>query len=274
MGEIRLLGAIVNAIAIAGGSLIGLLLKRLIGDASSSEKGKAISDHIYFGMALCVLAIGMSGAIESADILVVIASMAIGSVIGHLLRLENGIDFLGERVQLLARNRFGNVADGFVSATLLFCVGSMAIVGALDSGLSGDHTIQYTKATLDGVISVILASSMGIGVMLSGISVFLLQGSITLLAQWISPFLTADVVSAVSVVGSILIVGLSLNMLKVTKLKIMNYMPATFLPILLMPLFELFPFQNSGARETVISGLLEGQYPIEHIDGLPYKTIK
>ena len=156
------------------------------------------------------------------------------------MRLESGINFLGEKVQALAKDRFGNVADGFVSASLLFCIGSMAIVGALDSGLSANHTIQYTKATIDCVISVILASSMGLGVMLSAVSVFVLQGGITLFAQWIEPFLTADIVTCISVVGSILIVGLSLNMLHITKLKIMNYMPATFLPILIMPIFTYF----------------------------------
>lgn len=240
MEELRLWGAIVNALAIIGGSLVGLLLRRLIGDTSKSEKAQKLSDHIYFGMALCVLAIGISGAIESTEILVVILSVAIGSVLGHLMRLESGINFLGEKVQALAKDRFGNVADGFVSASLLFCIGSMAIVGALDSGLSANHTIQYTKATIDCVISVILASSMGLGVMLSAVSVFVLQGGITLFAQWIEPFLTADIVTCISVVGSILIVGLSLNMLHITKLKIMNYMPATFLPILIMPIFTYF----------------------------------
>ena len=112
----------------------------------------------------------------------------------------------------------------------------MTIVGALNSGLMCDHTMQYTKATIDFVSAIILASSMGMGVMFSALFVLVFQGSITLLAQWIQPFLTQDVIGCMSVVGSLLIVGLSLNMLGLTKLKIMNYMPAMFLPILLIPL--------------------------------------
>lgn len=238
MEEIRLWGAIVNAVAIACGSFVGLLLRRFIGDASQNENSKGLSDHIYFAMALCVLAIGISGAIDETNILAVVFSVAIGSVMGHFMRLEKGINLLGEKIQRMAKDRFGDVASGFVSASLLFCVGSMAIVGALDSGVSCDHTIQYTKAMLDGVISIVLASSMGIGVMFSCIPVFLLQGGITLFAQWLAPFLTLDVVRCISVVGSLLIVGLSLNMLRITKLKIMDYMPATFLPVLIVPLFR------------------------------------
>ena len=236
MDQIRLWGAIVNAIAVIGGASVGLLFKRLMGNSTQNQKAKTLSDHIFHGMALCVMIIGISGALESAPILTVIISMAIGSLLGHLMRLDTGVNLLGEKIEKLAKNRFGSVAQGFVSASLLFCVGSMTIVGALNSGLMCDHTMQYTKATIDLVAAIILASSMGIGVMFSALFVLIFQGSITLLAQWIQPFLTQDVIGCMSVVGSLLIVGLSLNMLGLTKLKIMNYMPAMFLPILLIPL--------------------------------------
>ncbi|MBQ9760178.1 MAG: DUF554 domain-containing protein [Clostridia bacterium] len=238
MEEIRLWGAIVNALAIVGGSLVGLLVRRLIGGGKREGKS-ALSDHIYYGMGLCVLIIGISGAIEDCNILIVILSVALGSVLGHLMRLESGINILGNKIEVMAKDRFGNVAEGFVSASLLFCVGSMAIVGALNSGLSADHTVQYTKATIDCVVSVVMAVSLGVGVCFSALPVFVLQGGITLFAQWIAPFLTADIITAMSVVGSILIVGVATNMLGMTRLKIMNYMPATFLPLLLVPLFGL-----------------------------------
>ena len=238
MEQFRLWGAIVNAALVVAGSALGLLFKRLIGDASKNEKAKTLSDHIFHGMALCVLAIGVSGAIERSPILIVIISMALGSLLGHLMRLDAGINFIGNKIEALAKDRFGNVAQGFVSASLLFCVGSMTIVGALNSGLMCDHTMQYTKATIDLVAAIVLASSMGIGVMFSSLFVLVFQGSITLLAQWVAPFLNEAVVGCMSVVGSLLIVGLALNMLGLTKLKIMNYMPAIFLPIFLIPLSE------------------------------------
>ena len=236
MEQFRLWGAIVNAALVVAGSALGLLFKRLIGDASKNERAKTLSDHIFHGMALCVLAIGVSGAIESSPILIVIISMALGSLLGHLMRLDAGVNFIGNKIEALAKDRFGNVAQGFVSASLLFCVGSMTIVGALNSGLMCDHTMQYTKATIDFVSAIVLSSSMGIGVMFSALFVLVFQGSITLLAQWVAPFLNEAVVGCMSVVGSLLIIGLALNMLGMTKLKIMNYMPAIFLPIFLIPL--------------------------------------
>ena len=148
------------------------------------------------------------------------------------------LNLLGEKVELLARNRFGNVAQGFVSASLLFCVGSMTVVGAMNSGLLCDHTMLYTKAMLDFVSSMILATSMGIGVLLSASFVFVFQGSITLLAQWIAPFLTTEVITCMTGVGSILIIGLALNVLGVTKLKITNYVPAILLPAFLIPIAD------------------------------------
>ena len=238
MEQFRLWGTIINALAVVVGSAIGLLLKRLMGDTAKNEKSKALSDHIFQCLALCVLVIGISGATKEADFLIVIISVTIGSVLGHLMRLDAGINWLGDRLQALVHNRLGNVAQGFVSASLLLCVGSMTIVGALNSGLYCDHSVQYTKAVLDFVTVVVLGSSMGIGVMFSAAFVFIFQGSITLLAQWISPFLTENVVGCMSVIGSILIIALGLNMLKAVKLKIMNFMPAMFLPILIVPLAD------------------------------------
>lgn len=126
-----------------------------------------------------------------------------------------------------------SLSDGFVTASLLFCVGAMAIMGALDSGLTGDHSTLYAKALLDGIISVVYASTLGIGVALSAIPIFLYQGAIALGASFLAPYLTEAVILEMKCVGSILILGLSLNMLGLTKIKVMNYVPAVFLPILL-----------------------------------------
>ena len=133
----------------------------------------------------------------------------------------------------------GGIAKGFVTASLLFCVGSMAIVGALEGGLVGDHSLLYAKTVLDTVFAVVFAYSMGIGVALSAALILLYQGSIALLAQWVAPLLTADVIMTMSVVGSILIFGLGLKLLGLLKIKVLNHVPAVFVPMALVPLFEL-----------------------------------
>lgn len=262
MEQLRLWGTIVNALAVIGGSAIGLLLRRLLGGKNKSERMQALSDCIFKGVALCVLAIGITGTIKGAvndqiknafaespfegtvsglsgeATLIIIISMALGALIGQLIDLDRGVNKLGERVEALAKARFGNVAQGFVSASLLFCVGSMTIVGSLNSGLLCDHTMLYTKSTLDFVSAIVFSVSMGIGVMFSAAFVLVFQGTVTLLAQWVAPFLSGDVIMCMSITGSILIMGLALNMLGITKLKIMNYMPAILLPALLIPLSE------------------------------------
>jgi len=268
MEQLKLWGSIVNALAVIGGSAIGLLIKHFIG-TGKRERSKALSDCIFQGVALCVLAIGITGTIKAAvndqiraaieggyagdvsnpirlvadlageNTLVIIVSVALGALIGQLLNLDRGINRLGERVEKLARSKFGNVAQGFVSASLLFCIGSMTIVGSLNSGLTCDHSMLYTKSILDFVSSIIFSLSLGIGVMFSAAFVLIFQGSIALLAGWAAPILSIEVITCMSGVGSILIMGLALNMLGVTKLKIMNYMPAILLPAAIIPLVNL-----------------------------------
>ncbi len=268
MENFTLWGAIVNTLTVLLGSGIGLAVKHFVGKKSKSGKTANLSDAILKGLALCVLAIGITGTVKAAmnaqilDILastgtvgsetvgalreafpgertlVIVLSVALGATLGTLLDLDRWINLLGERVERLTRARFGNVAQGFVSASLLFCVGSMTVVGALNSGLLGDHSMLYTKSLLDFVSSILLSLSMGIGVLFSSAFVLVFEGGITLLAQWIAPFLTTDVITCMSGVGSVLIIGLALNVLGVTKLKIMNYMPAVLLPILFLPLAD------------------------------------
>ncbi len=269
MEQITLWGTIVNALAVIGGSAIGILLKRLLGGGKKkSNRMEQLSDTIIKGVALCVLAIGITGTIKASvndqilsalngsyvgsetntlqivaelageRTLTIIVSMTLGALIGQLLDLDRGVNWLGDKVENLARARFGNVAQGFVTASLLFCVGSMTIVGSLNSGLMNDHTMLYTKSTLDFVSSIIFSVSMGIGVMFSAAFILVFQGSITLLAQWVAPILSTEVITCMSGVGSILIIGLALNVLGITKLKIMNYMPAIILPAILIPLTE------------------------------------
>lgn len=222
-----LTGVLVNAAAIAAGSLAGILLGKFI--------PARLNDAVEKGVALCVLYIGVDGMLAGENTLVAILSIVLGALIGEALRLDDRVHALGDWVE----RKFGgqrsgvSLSEGFVSASLLFCVGAMAIMGALDSGLTGDRTTLYAKSTLDGITAIVYSSTMGIGVALSAIPVLIYEGLIVLGASVIGPYLTEAVILEMKCVGSILILGLSLNMLGLTKLKVMNYVPAVFLPILL-----------------------------------------
>ncbi len=227
-----MLGAIVNTLTVLVGGLLGLLLKKGI-----SER---FSEIIMKGIALCVLFIGISGSLTGSNVIISIVCIVIGGIIGEALKLESGITKIGDKLQEKLPKGDGqtSISKGFVTASLVFCVGAMTIVGALQSGIEGDHSTQFTKAILDGIGAIVFASSMGAGVLLSAGSVLIIQGSITLMAQWIAPLLTDVIISQMTNIGSILIMGLSLNMLGLTKLKVMNYVPAILLPIGIIPLID------------------------------------
>jgi len=237
-----LTGTIVNTLAILAGSAAGLLLKwaagRLSGKKLSGQKsnlGHRLQDVIMQGVALCVLYIGISGCLKGQNALITILSMVLGAIIGEALDLDSRMRALGDWLQAKTARLGGDssVSEGFVTASLLFCVGAMAIVGALQDGLTGDHSTLFAKSLLDGISSIVFASSLGIGVMFAAAAVFVYQGLIAVLASFISPFLGDSVVAEMTCVGSLLIVALSLNMLGVTKIKVMNLVPACLLPIVL-----------------------------------------
>ena len=221
-------GAVVNFFTVILGAGIGMIFQKGI-----PEK---LKNALMTGMAFCVLLIGIDGILNDGNkILVIIISMALGALIGELIDLDKWVNRLGEKLEQVVNKKGGNakIAEGFVSATLLFCVGAMTIVGSLESGISGDNMTIYSKAVIDCIAAVTLASTLGFGVMLSSASVLIIQGGITLLAVYIAPFLTTDIITQMSTVGSLLIVALSFNMLGITKIKVMNFVPAIFLPLLL-----------------------------------------
>ncbi len=221
-------GAVINFILVILGSLIGLIFKKGI-----PERFKTA---VMSGMAFCVLLIGIDGILnEGNKILVIIISMAIGSLIGEWIDLDKLVNRVGKKAENYFNRKGGNakIAEGFVAATLLFCVGAMTIVGSIDSGVSGDNLTLYSKSVIDCVAAIALASTYGVGVMLSCLSVLIIEGGITVLAVYIAPILSTDIITQMSCVGSLLIIGLALNMLGITKLRVMNYTPAIFLPILL-----------------------------------------
>jgi len=222
-----MLGTIVNTAAVIIGGFIGLLLQKGL-----PEK---IAQTVMAGLGLCTLYIGISGCLKGENTIVTILSIVIGSIIGEVLDLDKALSHLGKALEgkFKKEGQKTSIAEGFITASLLFCVGAMTIVGSLQSGLTGNHEMLFAKSMLDFVAAIIFASSLGIGVLFSSVFVLIYQGSITLLAGFISPYLGDAVIAEMTCVGSLLIIGLALNMLNITKIKVMNYIPAIFLPIIL-----------------------------------------
>lgn len=227
-----MLGTLVNTAAILAGGGIGLLLKKGL-----PEK---LADALMKALGLCTLYIGISGCLAGKNTLVLILSMVFGTLIGELLDLDGKIKRLGsflenkfrkDRADEVGKTGRTSLAEGFVTASLLFCVGAMAIVGSLQSGLSGQHETLFAKSVLDFTAAIVFASSLGAGVLLSSGLVLLYQGSITLLARFLKPFLTEPVIAEMNCTGNVIIIGLALNMLGITKLKVMNFVPAILLPV-------------------------------------------
>lgn len=227
--EKEMLGTIVNVMTVLAGSSIGLFLKKGIRED--------IADMILKGLALCSMFIGISSALEGQNILITIISIVLGVIIGGSLDLDGKLNGFAQGLEKRFKKEGDKVsiAEGFVTASLVFCVGAMTIVGSLQSGLTGDHTMIFTKSTLDFVSSMVYSASLGIGVLFSSVFVFVFQGSITLLAQWIAPLLTDAVIAEMTCTGGILIFGLGLNMIGLTKLKLINYLPGIFLPMVIVP---------------------------------------
>ncbi|HIU93724.1 MAG TPA: DUF554 domain-containing protein [Candidatus Aphodomorpha intestinavium] len=235
-----MLGTIVNAGAVVLGGGLGLLLKKGL--------PARISEAIMGGVGLVVLYIGVSGALAGENVLVAVLSVVLGGALGAWMDIDAALNRLGARAQAAFAGGGGKsgadgadgagggsrFAEGFVSASLLFCVGAMAVVGSLQSGLTGEHSTLFAKALIDGVSAMVFASAMGAGVLLSAAAVLLYQGAITLLASLLAPVLSDAAVAEMTCAGSLLIVGIGLNLLGLTKLKLANYLPAVFLPLLLV----------------------------------------
>lgn len=222
-----MLGTIVNCLAIIGGSILGLLFSKGIPDN--------YKEIIMSGVGLSVILIGVKSALATDHLLVVIFSIIIGAMIGEFLGIEQRLESFGARLERLIASRSGDsssFARGFVTASLVFCVGSMAIVGSLESGLTGNHQTLFAKSILDGVTSVVFASAMGFGVLFSSLAVFIYQGFITLTAVFMKQFLVPETITQMSSVGGLLILAIGLNLLKITSIRIGNLIPGIVLPLL------------------------------------------
>ena len=223
-----MIATFVNCGVIIVGCIIGLFIKGGI-----PERFNKI---IMNGLALCAMFIGFSGALEGNNTIITIVSMALGALVGELIDIDKWLNKLGETIQKKLDKDNGKeskIAEGFVNASLLYCVGAMSIVGALQAGLSGNYDTIYAKTVLDGVSSVIFSASMGIGVIFSSVTVLLYQGGITLCASFLSGILSQAVIAEMTAVGSLMIVGLGLNLLEVTDIKIANLLPGILVPVIL-----------------------------------------
>ena len=222
-----MLGTVVNAAAVIIGSLIGLLVKKGI-----PEK---VRSAVMVGVGLCTLYIGVSGMLSGENVIVAVLSILVGVIIGTLLDIDGGLERLGGAIEKkFGKKSDSSVARGFVSGSLLFCVGAMAVTGSLASGLTGDHSIIYTKSVLDFISALMLTASLGIGVGLSAVSVFVFQGAIVLLARVLAPVLNASAINEMTCVGSLMIIALGFNLIGIAKIKIANFLPA----IALAPVFS------------------------------------
>lgn len=231
-----MLGTIVNALAIILGGALGLMFGQAL-----EEKIKVT---LIQGLGLAVLLIGGSMALQTNNVLIVICSLVAGGLIGESIDLEQKLKNIGKLIEKkYARGKKGNFTKAFVSTSLIYCVGAMAIMGAIESGIRGNHSILLAKSVLDGISAIVFASSMGIGVLASAIPLFLYQGSITLAAGLLQELLSQQIITEMSAVGGLLIVGIGLNILDVKEIRVGNLLPGIFVAI---PLTVLFAMLNMG----------------------------
>lgn len=226
-----MLGSIVNFIAVVIGSIIGVLLNKGI----KEDYKKTIMD----GIGLTIVVIGIMGSIKSQNTILVIISIVLGSIIGEAINIQKKLDNLGDRLESYFGKGDSNFSKGFVTASLIYCVGAMAIVGSLESGLSGNYSTLFAKSIIDGITSIILASTLGIGVAFSAIPILLYQGSITLLATYLKDLLSEQAITEMTSVGGILIIAIGINLLEIKKIKVGNMLPAIFIPLIYFRLIFL-----------------------------------
>lgn len=228
-----MIGVINNCFTVIAGCLIGTFFKNLI-----PEK---VTDGIMLGIGLCTVYIGIDGALSGENTLVLILSMSIGAIIGYLLDIDGKIkklsDFLVKKFS--KSSDINSASQGIVTACLVFCVGSMTLVGCIKAGVSGDNTLLITKSVLDLVTSIALSATFGISVIFSSVFVFLFQGSIVLLSTFAGPFLTLPLQNEMICAGSVIIIALGLNLIGVTKIKVANYLPAMLIAPIITPLLNL-----------------------------------
>jgi len=220
-----MLGTLANVAAIVVGTLAGFALKQRLPER--------VGSIVMQGLALVTALIGISMMIDTQNVLVVLVSMVVGGVFGELLRIEERLDRLGARVEERFSKEHGTFAKAFVTTTLLYCIGPLAIVGALQDGLRGDFSILLTKSMMDGIASVAFASTLGIGVLFSALTVGAYQGGITIGASLLQPYLTSAMITEMTATGGLLILAIAMNLLGIAKIRVGNLLPAILVAAIL-----------------------------------------
>ena len=231
-----MIGVFVNVATVLLGSAVGLLFRKGIPER--------ISKALMLAIGMCTIYIGIDGALEGSKTIVLILSMVFGTLIGTLIDIDDKINRIGLFIEKKMKrgDDHSSIAEGFMTASLLFCVGAMTIVGSLNAGLTGDNTLLFTKSILDLISSCLLASTLGIGVMFSALFVLVVQGGLVLLAGLLQNVLTDPaLIAELTCAGSVMIIALGLNLLGVTKLKVANFLPALLLVPLFYKLWMLLP---------------------------------
>jgi uncharacterized membrane protein YqgA involved in biofilm formation len=233
-GDEGLLGTVVNTVAIIVGSLCGNFLR--------GRFPEHIRATVMHALSLIVVLIGLTMAIKTQNMLTVTLSMVAGGITGEILKIEDGLNIIGKRLEDRFAKDNGDFTRGFISASLLFCVGAMAIMGAIQSGLTGNHTILFTKSILDCISSFVFSSSMGLGVIFSAVAVFIYQGVITMAAAYVKSFLTDGIVREMTATGGLIIFALGINMLGLdVRIKVGNFLPAIFYAIIFTLIISPLP---------------------------------
>ena len=221
-----ILGALSNAIAVLIGGTIGSVMKRGL--------PKKYGDAIIQALSIFTFGMGMMFFLKSKEIMVLVISLALGTFLGEWINIEKRLEGFGDSIQKRMKNVGGNFSEGFVTTSLIFCVGSMAIMGAMQSGLTGNHEVLFVKSALDVITSLIFASAMGVGVAFSSISVLIYEGGLSLVVVVVVSYLSTAVVDEMTAVGGVLLMGLSLSILEIKKIRAGNMLPAMFFPIIIM----------------------------------------
>lgn len=224
-----MIGTIVNILAIIVGSSLGLFINKRLPDRFIKTFFQVIGLFTIF--------LGISMALETTHILHMIMSLITGAIIGEVLKIQQGVEKMGDFLKLKLKIRNGKFTEGLVTAFLLYCIGSLTILGAIEAGLTGDQELIYIKSLMDGVSSIALAAGLGIGVMFSVIPLLIFQGGITLFASLFGDFIPQIMIVEMSAVGGILLIGMGISILDIKKINVMNMLPALITIIILLWLF-------------------------------------
>ncbi|MCL6574239.1 MAG: DUF554 domain-containing protein [Bacillus sp. (in: Bacteria)] len=231
-----LLGTLVNGLLIIIGTLVGRLLHRI---------PEGMKTTVMYAIGMSVIVLGLQMGLKSDNFLIVIISLVVGAVVGEVLKLEDKLNDLGQWLELkVGSTSKGSISEGFVSATLIFVIGAMAIIGALDSGIRGDHDVLFTKSLIDGFTALILTTTLGIGVIFSAIPVMLYEGLIALFATQIDRFvpqaLMDQFIVEMTSTGGIMIFAIGLNLTGITKIKVANLLPGIVVTGLIVTILYIF----------------------------------